>query len=354
MPPEVRVMIWKASLPLGLKYCFNGFSDPELSAKGNKVAALFHCSNHTMYKEAMDIWLAENTFTFSAESIEASQLEVVSSLCLDPPENDLEASLRRIAAMVNATGKLRVTLDINGSLWRMYPQFFALFELLCEYDVAVTLNGRSPLHLTTHSGRVHTLEIRFAYFSKAGEVLLKILDSAHQARALEVPHSQLQRRFDDLLQQEQCLGPISQARPLRVFESLHDINSFSVYPRPSNILYKTPQAAAQARKAVNAGKPPSTRSLQREWVRDHVFQPLREWRQELEAHYAFLAANDPFVPNAFPQHTLSNDTIFGFYGNKKWSKRPTTVNRQIRYKKLCDTELHRTIAHMDAMRPYSA
>jgi hypothetical protein len=42
----------------------------------------------------MDIWLSENVFDFFVESTEAAELKVVSSLRLDPPERDLEASIR--------------------------------------------------------------------------------------------------------------------------------------------------------------------------------------------------------------------------------------------------------------------
>ena len=82
--------------------------------------------------------------------------------------------------------------------------------------------------------------------------------------------------------------------------------------------------------------------------------PLRAWRRELIAHYAFLLLDDLHIPGALPPNTLSKDTIFGFYGNRIWSERPTTAKELERHKQLCDTELYRTNAHIDAMRQYSA
>jgi hypothetical protein len=94
LPPEIRVMIWRAAVPRRLRYQFRGFSDRVSNAMHNKIAALFLSSNQTMYREAMDIWLSENVFDFFVESTEAAELKVVSSLRLDPPERDLEASIR--------------------------------------------------------------------------------------------------------------------------------------------------------------------------------------------------------------------------------------------------------------------
>ena len=355
LPPEIRVMIWRAAVPRRLRYQFRGFSDWEFNAMHNKIAALFLSSNQTMYREAMDIWLSENIFDFFVESTEAAELKVVSSLRLYPPERDLEASIRRIAAMANATKRLRVSLNCSGSLWRLFPQFFALFELLYENDMTVSVNGKHPsLQPLAVSGRTYTLNINFPHYSKSGEVLLKLIDSVREAKTSGVPYDQLKKRFDDLLKSEQCLAPINQARVTRKLESLNAIENLSVYPGPLNLLYKTPQAAARARKAVNAGKPAHTGSLPPEWVRDEVMVPLRAWQNELIAHYTFLFSDDLHIPGAVQPNALSKDTIFGFYGNKRWSQRPTNAKQIERHKKLCETELYRTNAHIIAMGPYSA
>jgi hypothetical protein len=68
LPPEIRVIIWRAAVPRRLRYQFREFSDREFNAIHNKIAALFLSSNQTMYREAMDIWLSENVFDFFVES----------------------------------------------------------------------------------------------------------------------------------------------------------------------------------------------------------------------------------------------------------------------------------------------
>jgi hypothetical protein len=276
-------------------------------------------------------------------------------LQLPPSAHSMDGGILgiQIHALVKRTHRVRVDLSCYGSTWRLFPQFFALFELLQKHGIPVYVNGRSPSRHPRDAPGNYRINIAFRgprSPRRLEDLLLKVLHSAHKARdRKEARHRkkvkgllesrghgelydarELRARFNDVVKRGGCTKSDFKLRLFGKVEHFKANQNFSAYVGPSDLLYNTSRSASIARQAVNNGQRPSTKALSPVWVRQ-LLTHLRAWRRALRDH-SLLLENTYSEDSALGLSTLPNDTLpidrgFGLYDNVIWSNRPNTRRR---------------------------
>ena len=183
---ELSEMIYKEMLPKGQVYTYDGFGEND-----NYPALPFTIDTDGtcgLLEDLMQVWLGQNHFVLLAQS-SFSKLHRVSNNAL-VYENDLDASIQWIAAMVKFQPKIDITLQYvattsvhtTRALWADFPAFLRLIELAFEYDMLLTVNGRQAKRQVPVAANYRGLGIRFVKHKKEQALLLHMIGLRHRGR----------------------------------------------------------------------------------------------------------------------------------------------------------------------------
>lgn len=325
--PELSEMIYKNMVPTGQVYTYDGIGENDNYASLPSV--INTDENNPLLRKLMRVWLGENSFVLIAQS-SFPQLHRVSNNAL-VYENDLDASIRWIALMTTFQPKIDITLQYvstpgvssTRSLWADFPAFLRLIKLAFRYDMLLTVNGRRAEHQAPVAANYRGVDIRFVNNTNEQDLLLHLIRLSNRGK---IGHWTIARLGSALAA---CLDYHHWSTTnLRIWKAVKRIRlpcDTVAFLGPHNLLFKTPDAALAAVRAVNMGEKPNVACLDNEW-RESLAAALENWRQALKTQlmrYTIRLFDSDWSrsdekQNKWSTHAprLGIDSAFGLYGDE--------------------------------------
>ena len=323
-------MIYKKMLPTGQVYTYDGFGENDnYPALPFAIDADGTCG---LLEELMQVWLGQNHFVLLAQA-SFSQLHRVSNNAL-VYENDLDASIRWIAAMARFQPKIDITLEYvstsgvssTRSLWADFPAFLGLIELAFRYDMLLTVNGHFADYQAPVAANYRGVDIRFVNQRHEQAVLLQLIELSNCGKMQGWDMARLKTELATVLDHHHW----STTNP-RAWKAVGRVSlplTVEAFHGPHNLLYSTPHAALAATQAVNSGEQPDVTAFHRVWSTS-LAVALGKWKQALRKQLEtfnnrLLTINPSFFSGTrfdWPIRIipLGKERVFGLYGDEHLS-----------------------------------